>query len=162
MSSWRFFLLIIIIIDGFWVDYKQKSRVRIGCKPDACRALLVTCQVLHTQISKKNSFIKISTFIKYLNKFHHQFSVYNDAYISTKALTNLLSNPLFYLLSGYVMLRHKGQTVAIPCAVAEVTEHSLWKSWSGVNANITGAVTWSAKHVGHGLMLMNATEKCSK
>lgn len=92
------------------------------------------------QISKKNNFIKISIFIKYLNKFHHQFSVYNNTYISTKPLTNLLSNPLFYLLSGYVMLLHKGQTAAIPCAVAEVTEHSLWKSWSGVNANITGAV----------------------
>lgn len=38
------------------------------------------------------------------------------------------------------MLLPKGQTAVIPCAVAEVTEHSLWKSWRGVNANITGAV----------------------
>lgn len=60
------------------------------------------------------------------------------------------------------MLLHKGQTAAIPCAVAEVTEHSLWKNWRGVNANIIGAVMWSAKHAGHGLMLMNATEKQSK
>ena len=51
----------------------------------------------------------------------------------------LLTN--FSFFSGYAMLPHKGQTAVIPCAVAGDTEHSQWKSWNVVNANIIGAVT---------------------
>ena len=39
--------------------------------------------------------------------------------------------------------RARDGAVATPCVVGVVTEAPSWRSWNGVNANITGVVTSS-------------------
>ncbi|GFT29164.1 hypothetical protein TNCV_3587711 [Trichonephila clavipes] len=41
----------------------------------------------------------------------------------------------------FVIIHQQEQTVVIPCAVAEDTEHSQQRHSADVNANTTGAVT---------------------